>query len=126
EKIASLTAYDATFAKLFAQCGIDFMLVGDSLGNVVQGQTSTLPVTVEQIAYHTEAVRRGAPEAFIIADMPFMSYASPEQVCLEVAKLMGAGGNMVKLGDGVWLLNTYHMLVDRSVPVCVHLGLLSE
>ncbi len=126
EKIASLTAYDATFAKLFAQCGIDFMLVGDSLGNVVQGQTSTLPVTVEQIAYHTEAVRRGAPEAFIIADMPFMSYATPEQACLEAAKLMRAGANMVKLEGGEWLLDTIRMLVERSVPVCAHLGLMPQ
>jgi len=126
DKIVSVTAYDASFAKLFAQCGIDFMLVGDSLGNVVQGQTSTLPVTVEQIAYHTEAVRRGAPEAFVIADMPFMSYATPEQACLEAAKLVRAGANMVKLEGGDWLLDTIRSLVERSVPVCAHLGLLPQ
>src|SRR5690606_33361833 len=79
EKIVSVTAYDASFAKLFAAAGIDFMLIGDSLGNVVQGQSTTLPVTVEDIVYHTEAVRRGAPDAFVMADMPFMSYATPEQ-----------------------------------------------
>ncbi|RUO47407.1 3-methyl-2-oxobutanoate hydroxymethyltransferase [Pseudidiomarina donghaiensis] len=126
DKIVSVTAYDASFAKLFAQCGIDFMLVGDSLGNVVQGQSSTLPVTVEQIAYHTEAVRRGAPDAFVMADMPFMSYATPEQACVEAAKLMRAGANMVKLEGGDWLLDTIRTLVDRSVPVCAHLGLLPQ
>lgn len=126
DKIVSVTAYDASFAKLFAQCGIDFMLVGDSLGNVVQGQSSTLPVTVEQITYHTEAVRRGAPDAFVIADMPFMSYASPDQACVEAAKLMRAGANMVKLEGGDWLLDTIRSLVQRSVPVCAHLGLLPQ
>lgn len=126
EKIVSITAYDASFAKLFAATGIDFMLVGDSLGNVVQGQTSTLPVTVAQIAYHTEAVRRGAPEAFVIADMPFMSYATPEQACQEAATLIRAGANMVKLEGGDWLLETIKALVERSVPVCAHLGLLPQ
>lgn len=126
DKIASVTAYDASFAKLFAQCGIDFMLVGDSLGNVVQGQSSTLPVTVEHVAYHTEAVRRGAPEAFVMADMPFMSYATPEQACVEAAKLMRAGANMVKLEGGDWLLDTIRCLVERSVPVCAHLGLMPQ
>lgn len=126
DKIVSITAYDASFAKLFAACGMDFMLVGDSLGNVVQGQATTLPVTVEQVAYHTEAVRRGAPEAFVMADMPFMSYATPVQACQEAAKLMRAGANMVKLEGGDWLLETIRMLVERSVPVCAHLGLLPQ
>src|SRR5690554_2364986 len=96
EKITSITAYDASFAKLFAECGVDFMLVGDSLGNVVQGQSSTLPVTLADIVYHTQAVRRGAPEAFVMADMPFMTYASPAQACDNAAELMRAGANMVK------------------------------
>lgn len=126
EKIASLTAYDASFAKLFAQCDVDFMLVGDSLGNTILGASSTLPVTTENVAYHTQAVRNGAPDAFIIADMPFMSYATPEQACLEAAKLMRAGANMVKLEGGDWLLDTIRMLVERSVPVCAHLGLLPQ
>ena len=126
EKITSVTAYDASFAKLFAATGIDFMLVGDSLGNVIQGQSSTLPVTVAQVAYHTEAVRRGAPEAFVIADMPFMSYATPEQACQEAATLIRAGANMVKLEGGDWLLATIKALVERSVPVCAHLGLLPQ
>lgn len=126
DKIVSVTAYDASFAKLFASCGMDFMLVGDSLGNVIQGQATTLPVTVEQVAYHTDAVRRGAPDAFVMADMPFMSYATPEQACHEAAKLMRAGANMVKLEGGEWLLETIRMLVERSVPVCAHLGLLPQ
>ncbi|MBY6064840.1 3-methyl-2-oxobutanoate hydroxymethyltransferase [Pseudidiomarina sediminum] len=126
EKITSLTAYDASFAKLFAAKGVDFMLVGDSLGNVVLGASSTLPVTVENIAYHTQAVRNGAPDAFVIADMPFMSYATPEQACQEAAKLMRAGANMVKLEGGDWLLDTIRQLVQRSVPVCAHLGLLPQ
>lgn len=126
DKIVSVTAYDASFAKLFASCGMDFMLVGDSLGNVIQGQATTLPVTVEQVAYHTEAVRRGAPDAFVMADMPFMSYATPEQACHEAAKLMRVGANMVKLEGGEWLLETIRMLVERSVPVCAHLGLLPQ
>ncbi len=126
EKIASITAYDASFAKLFAACGIDFMLVGDSLGNVVQGQSSTLPVTINDIIYHTQAVRRGAPEAFVMADMPFMSYATTEQACHEAGRLMKAGANMVKLEGGDWLLDTIRALVQRGVPVCAHLGLLPQ
>lgn len=126
DKIVSITAYDASFAKLFAQAGVDFMLVGDSLGNVIQGQATTLPVTIEHIAYHTEAVRRGAPDAFVMADMPFMSYATPQEACQEAAKLMRAGANMVKLEGGEWLLETIRMLVERSVPVCAHLGLLPQ
>lgn len=126
DKIVSVTAYDASFAKLFAQAGVDFMLVGDSLGNVIQGQATTLPVTVEHVAYHTEAVRRGAPDAFVMADMPFMSYATPQEACHEAAKLMRAGANMVKLEGGEWLLETIRMLVERSVPVCAHLGLLPQ
>ena len=126
EKIASLTAYDASFAKLFAAQNIDFMLIGDSLGNTIQGASSTLPVTVDDIAYHTKAVRNGAPDAFVMADMPFMSYATPEQACQEAAKLMRAGANMVKLEGGDWLLDTIHQLVARGVPVCAHLGLLPQ
>ncbi|EKE87450.1 3-methyl-2-oxobutanoate hydroxymethyltransferase [Idiomarina xiamenensis] len=126
QKIASLTAYDASFARAFAAAGIDFMLVGDSLGNVVQGQDSTVPVTVADIVYHTAAVRRGAPEAFIIADMPFMSYATPHDAYLAAAELMRAGANMVKLEGGDWLLETIAGLKERGVPVCAHLGLLPQ
>lgn len=122
-KFATITAYDASFAQLFAEQGIQVMLVGDSLGMTIQGETSTLPVTVEQIAYHTRCVRKGAPNAFIIADMPFMSYATPEQACANAAILMQAGANMVKVEGGRWLVETVKMLCERSVPVCGHLGL---
>ncbi|RUO80666.1 3-methyl-2-oxobutanoate hydroxymethyltransferase [Idiomarina tyrosinivorans] len=126
KKITSLTAYDASFAKLFIECGIDFMLVGDSLGNVVQGRDSTIPVSVDDICYHTEAVRRGAPAGFVVADLPFMSYSQPEQAYQNAARLMQAGANMVKLEGGEWLEHTIQGLVTRGVPVCAHLGLLPQ
>ncbi|MFD0706112.1 3-methyl-2-oxobutanoate hydroxymethyltransferase [Photorhabdus akhurstii] len=122
-KFATITAYDASFAHLFAEQGIDVMLVGDSLGMTVQGADTTIPVTVEDTVYHTRCVRAGAPYTFIIADMPFMSYATPEQSCENAAKLMRAGANMVKLEGGSWLYDTISMLTERSVPVCAHLGL---
>lgn len=123
EKICALTAYDASFAKLFDEQGIDVILIGDSLGMVLQGHNDTLPVSVDDVAYHTRAVRAGTQRAFVIADMPFMSYATPEQACMNAAKLMVAGASMVKLEGGEWLLDTVRMLVERSVPVCGHLGL---
>jgi 3-methyl-2-oxobutanoate hydroxymethyltransferase len=126
DKIASITAYDATFARLFANLGMDFMLVGDSLGNVVQGHPSTIPVTVADVAYHTAAVRRGAPDAFVVADLPFMSYSSPQQAYDSSAELMRAGANMVKLEGGDWLVETIGGLVERGIPVCAHLGLLPQ
>ncbi|NHB94207.1 3-methyl-2-oxobutanoate hydroxymethyltransferase [Photorhabdus cinerea] len=122
-KFATITAYDASFARLFAEQGIDVMLVGDSLGMTLQGADTTIPVTVEDIVYHTRCVRTGAPYAFLIADMPFMSYATPEQSCENAAKLMRAGANMVKVEGGNWLFDTIKMLTERSVPVCAHLGL---
>ncbi len=123
KKFATITAYDASFARLFAQEGIQVMLIGDSLGMTLQGHNSTLPVTVEQIAYHTRCVRAGAPNAFLIADMPFMSYSTPEQACLNASILMQAGANMVKIEGGSWLIPTVKMLTERAVPVCIHLGL---
>ncbi len=122
-KITALTAYDASFAKLFDEQGVDVLLIGDSLGMVLQGEDSTLPVTIEQMAYHTRCVGNGVQRAFVIADMPFMSYATPEQAYENAAKLMAAGAQMVKLEGGEWLLDTIHGLVQRSVPVCGHLGL---
>lgn len=122
-KFATITAYDSSFAQLFAEQGIQVMLVGDSLGMTIQGESSTLPVTVEQIAYHTRCVRKGAPDVFIIADMPFMSYATPEQACANAAILMQAGANMIKIEGGSWLCDTVKILCERSVPVCGHLGL---
>ncbi|MCB5225458.1 3-methyl-2-oxobutanoate hydroxymethyltransferase [Alishewanella sp. 16-MA] len=123
DKISMLTAYDASFAKLFAEQGVDVLLIGDSLGMVLQGHSDTLPVTVQDIAYHTRAVRAGAPEAFVIADMPFMSYGSTEQALQSVVPLMQAGANMVKLEGGDFLLPTITALTERGVPVCGHLGL---
>lgn len=123
EKISMLTAYDASFAKLFAEQGVEVLLIGDSLGMVLQGHSDTLPVTISDIAYHTRAVRAGASEAFIIADMPFMSYGTLEQTLQSVIPLMQAGANMVKLEGGDFLLPTIQALTERGVPVCGHLGL---
>ncbi|CAM3898694.1 3-methyl-2-oxobutanoate hydroxymethyltransferase [Xenorhabdus thuongxuanensis] len=122
-KFATITAYDASFAHLFAEQGISVMLIGDSLGMTIQGFDSTLPVTIEDISYHTRSVRAGAPRAFLIADMPFMSYATPEQSFDNAAELMRSGANMVKIEGGDWLCDTVKMLTERAVPVCGHLGL---
>lgn len=123
EKISTITAYDASFARQFDNAGIHAMLIGDSLGMVLQGQLDTLPVSVDDICYHTRCVRNGVNNALVIADLPFMSYATPEQTYANSAKLMQAGANMVKLEGGEWLYDTVRGLVDRSVPVCGHLGL---
>lgn len=123
QRFATITAYDYSFAKLFAEEGINVMLVGDSLGMTVQGHDSTLPVTVEDIAYHTRAVRRGAPACLLLADLPFMAYATPEQAFENAATVMRAGANMVKVEGGAWLVETVRMLTERAVPVCGHLGL---
>ena len=123
EKITALTAYDASFAKLFDEQGIDVMLIGDSLGMVLKGDDDTLAVTVENIAYHTQSVRRGTDRAFVIADMPFMSYANPNATYENAAKLMAAGASMVKLEGGTWLAESITGLNQRGVPVCGHLGL---
>jgi 3-methyl-2-oxobutanoate hydroxymethyltransferase len=126
EKIAVLTAYDASFAALMDQAGVDVILIGDSLGNIVQGETSTLPVTIEHMVYHTSCVAKGQASAFLIADMPFGSYSTPEQAMQSAAQLMRAGAHMVKLEGGAWLAETVKFLVERSVPVCGHLGLLPQ
>lgn len=123
EKITALTAYDASFAKLFDEQGVDVLLIGDSLGMVLQGNDDTLPVTTDDIAYHTRAVRRGTQRAFVVADMPFMSYATPEITYMNAAKIMAAGASMVKLEGGSWLAGSITGLVQRGVPVCGHLGL---
>ncbi|HHX8604664.1 TPA: 3-methyl-2-oxobutanoate hydroxymethyltransferase [Vibrio alginolyticus] len=122
-KFATSTAYDASFAQLFESQEMPVLLVGDSLGMVLQGHNDTLPVTVDDIAYHTRCVRAGSPNCLLMADMPFMSYTTPEQACENAAKLMRAGANMVKIEGGDWLVDTVKMLTERSVPVCAHLGL---
>jgi 3-methyl-2-oxobutanoate hydroxymethyltransferase len=123
EKFAVLTAYDATFAHLVSSAGIEMILVGDSLGMVLQGQSSTLPVTVDEMAYHTTSVARGNQGAMIMSDLPFMSYSTPEQAMDNSAKLMQAGAHIVKLEGGEWLCDSVRMLAERGVPVCPHLGL---
>jgi 3-methyl-2-oxobutanoate hydroxymethyltransferase len=124
EKIAVLTCYDASFAALLERNGVDVLLVGDSLGNVLQGHSSTLPVTLEQMAYHTGCVARGAKRPFIVADMPFGSYQeSPAQALRSAVPLMAAGAQMVKLEGGAFMAETVRFLVERGVPVCAHIGL---
>jgi len=123
EKIAMLTCYDASFAALMDRCGVDVLLVGDSLGNVCQGHSSTLPVTLGDIAYHTASVARGNQTALLIADMPFGTYATPESAFENAVKLMQVGAQMVKLEGGAWLVDTVKFLTERAVPVCAHLGL---
>lgn len=128
DKLVALTCYDASFARLLVKVGIDILLVGDSLGMTVQGHATTLPVTLEQMIYHTEAVARGAAgAAFILADLPFGSYQqSPEQAYASAARLMAAGANMVKLEGGAVMVPTVRFLTERGVPVCAHLGLLPQ
>ena len=124
EPIAMLTCYDASFARVLDGAGVDCVLVGDSLGMVVQGLDSTLPVTVADVAYHTRCVARGLAAAWLIADMPFGSYqAGPEQALAHAVELMQAGAKMVKLEGGAWLAPTIAFLVERGIPVCAHLGL---
>ena len=124
EKVAMFTCYDASFARLLDGAAVDSILIGDSLGMVVQGHDSTLPVTVADIAYHTAAVKRGSDRPFIIADMPFGSYQeSPEQAFRNAVTLMAAGAQMVKLEGGRDMASTVAFLVQRGIPVCGHVGL---
>ena len=123
DKITMLTAYDASFASLMDECGIDMILVGDSLGMVVQGHSTTLPVTMDDMAYHTACVARSVRSAMIVADMPFASYATANDAMTHAARLMRTGAEMVKLEGGSWLADTIRHLVERGVPVCAHLGL---
>lgn len=123
EKIAMLTCYDATFAHAACTAGVDVLLVGDSLGMVLQGHDSTLPVSVADMAYHTACVKRGNKGALIITDLPFMAYATLEQALNNSAALMQAGAHMVKLEGAAWLAEPIRQLAERGVPVCAHLGL---
>jgi 3-methyl-2-oxobutanoate hydroxymethyltransferase len=124
DKIAVLTCYDASFAAVLETAGVEVLLVGDSLGMVLQGHDTTLPVTLRDMEYHTAAVARGSKRAFIIADMPFGTFqASPGQTFENAAKLLAAGAQMVKLEGGTAMLETVAFLTARGVPVCGHLGL---
>ncbi|NOQ15010.1 MAG: 3-methyl-2-oxobutanoate hydroxymethyltransferase [Methyloprofundus sp.] len=125
QKISSLTAYDATFSALMDQAGIDVILVGDSLGMVVQGHSSTLPVSMQDMLYHTQLVSRGRQQAFVIADLPFMSNATPERAADNAALLIQQGGaQMVKL-EGA-RCDIIQFMVQQGIPVCAHLGLLPQ
>jgi 3-methyl-2-oxobutanoate hydroxymethyltransferase len=123
-RIAVLTCYDASFAAALDAAGVDSLLIGDSLGMVLQGHDTTLPVTLGEMAYHTRCVARGSERAFLIADMPFGSYQeSPSQAFRSAAELMAAGAQMVKLEGGAEFAETVRFLTARGVPVCAHLGL---
>jgi 3-methyl-2-oxobutanoate hydroxymethyltransferase len=124
EKIVMLTGYDSTFARVIDEAGVDCILVGDSLGMVLQGQASTVPVTLEQMVYHTGCVARGNRTAWVIGDLPFGSYQkSREQALRSATALMRSGAQMVKLEGGGWTTETVRFLSERGIPVCAHLGL---
>jgi 3-methyl-2-oxobutanoate hydroxymethyltransferase len=124
EKIAMVTCYDASFAAVLESAGVDILLVGDSLGNVVQGEETTLPVTLDDMIYHTRCVVRGSNSAFIMVDMPFgTSQITPEDTFQNAAELMAAGANMVKIEGGEIMSETVEFLIRRGIPVCAHIGL---
>jgi 3-methyl-2-oxobutanoate hydroxymethyltransferase len=123
EKITMLTCYDALFARVLDEAGVDVLLVGDSLGQVLQGRPTTLAVSIDEIVYHTASVARGNRTAWLIADMPFGSYQeSADQAMRNAVKLMQAGAQMVKLEGGGWTVPLVRRLVDAGIPVCAHLG----
>ena len=123
EKITCLTAYDAPFAHAISQANVDIILVGDSLGTTVQGQSTTVPVTLEDMCYHTQCVAEGNQDALLMADLPFMSYSNPDAAIENAALLMQAGAELVKMEGGKWLLETVDEMTQRGIPVCGHLGL---
>ena len=127
EKITMLTCYDASFATLLTSAGVEILLVGDSLGMVVQGGASTLPVSLQDMAYHTRCVARGAGDALVLADLPFGSYQqSKEQAFASAVLLMQAGAEMVKLEGGAHMAETVAFLQTRGIPVCAHIGLMPQ
>lgn len=123
EKFVVISLYDAHMAAMAQRCGVEVVLIGDSLGMTVLGYDSTIPVTMEQMIYHVEAVARGNKKSLIIGDLPFMTYATPEDAMRNCMRIMQAGAHMVKLEGGAWLVDTVRMLAERGVPVCAHLGL---
>ncbi|MDP3084706.1 MAG: 3-methyl-2-oxobutanoate hydroxymethyltransferase, partial [Rubrivivax sp.] len=124
EKISMLTCYDASFARQLDAAGVEVLLVGDSLGMVLQGHDSTLPVSLDAMAYHTQCVARGNRSAWILGDLPFGSYqAGAEQAVHSATRLMQSGAHMVKLEGGGWTAPIVRQLVERGIPVCAHLGL---
>ena len=123
EKFVCITAYDATFSRIISEVGAEAILVGDSLGMVLQGHDSTIPVTISDMAYHTQCVCRAEPKSLVIADLPFMSYTTTQHAMESATQLMQAGAHMVKMEGGTWLSDTISSLVERGIPVCAHLGL---
>ncbi|MBB5320797.1 3-methyl-2-oxobutanoate hydroxymethyltransferase [Marinobacter oulmenensis] len=123
EAFSALTSYDATFAQVVSEAGVDVILIGDSLGMVLQGNDSTLPVTMDELVYHTRCVAKGNRGSLVMADMPFMSYGTIPDALDNAAELMRAGAHMVKLEGTDWMKDTIHALSERGVPVCAHLGL---
>ncbi|MGV6860001.1 MAG: 3-methyl-2-oxobutanoate hydroxymethyltransferase [bacterium] len=124
EKIVSLTAYDASFAQVLDAAGVDIILVGDSLGMVIQGEDSTIPVTLDDMIYHARAVASQSPSAMLMVDMPFMTYTSPKQALHSAMRLMQEGAaEMVKLEGGARQVDTVRKLTEHGVPVCAHIGL---
>lgn len=123
KKFSCIAAYDAIFARAINQAGVDMILVGDSLGMVLQGHSSTVPVTVDDICYHTRAVAKGNDHAMIMSDMPFMSFADTASAVKTATALMQAGAQMVKIEGGQWLCETISTLVCGGIPVCAHIGL---
>lgn len=123
KKFSVLTCYDSTFAKIANQAGIDMLLVGDTLGMVLQGHDSTLPVTIEHMAYHTRCVKQGNDHALIMTDMSFMSYATTVDAVKNAALLMQAGAHMVKLEGDLWLSESIQKMTQYGIPVCAHIGL---
>jgi len=127
EKIACLTAYDASFSQVLEEEGVEILLVGDSLGMVMQGHDSTLPVTLDDMVYHTKMVRVANKTALVMADMPFMTYATPVQAMASAGRLMKEGGaHMVKLEGSENMVETVRHLAEQGIPVCAHLGLLPQ
>ncbi|MGE5153724.1 MAG: 3-methyl-2-oxobutanoate hydroxymethyltransferase [Bdellovibrio bacteriovorus] len=127
EPICCLTCYDASFARLLEAAGVDLLLVGDSLGMVLQGHPSTVPVTLEQMAYHSACVARGRSRALLVADLPFLTCATPERAFRSAARLMQDGGaQVVKLEGGSAVVSTVRRLAEQGVAVCAHLGLLPQ
>ncbi|BFM12771.1 3-methyl-2-oxobutanoate hydroxymethyltransferase [Simiduia litorea] len=123
EKFVTVALYDAPMAAMAQKCGVQVLLIGDSLGMTVLGYDSTVPVTMEQMIYHIEAVARGNSKSLIMGDMPFMTYASTELAMHNATRIMQAGAHMVKLEGGAWVADTVHKLTERGIPVCGHLGL---
>ena len=123
EKFVCITAYDATFARMISEAGAETILVGDSLGMVMQDHQTTVPVSMINMVYHTQCVAKANQNSLLVADLPYMAYATEEQALQNSAKLMQAGANMIKVEGGEWLCSSINKLSERGIPVCGHLGL---